>query len=108
MKVAILGASGYTGVGLFTLCSAHPELEVVAVSAERHAGEKLSDVFPSHDRHGRLHARPRRWGTGSRCGRGILVPAAHCVDGSRPQGAGHGRQSAGPQRGLPHGDDRFI
>ncbi len=46
LEVTILGASGYTGVGLFTLCAAHPGLDVVAVSAERHAGERLAGVFP--------------------------------------------------------------
>ena len=46
VRAIILGASGYTGVGLFKLLTAHRGVEVVAVSAERHAGEKLSDVFP--------------------------------------------------------------
>ena len=46
IKATILGASGYTGVGLFKLCTAHPGIEVIGLSAERHAGEKLSDVFP--------------------------------------------------------------
>lgn len=46
VNVAIFGASGYTGVGLFQLCLRHPGVRIVAVSAERSAGERLSSVFP--------------------------------------------------------------
>jgi N-acetyl-gamma-glutamyl-phosphate reductase len=46
VKVTILGASGYTGIGLYRLCEAHPGVEIVAVSAERHAGKSLAEVFP--------------------------------------------------------------
>jgi len=46
VHVTIFGASGYTGVGLYELCLRHPGVTVSAVSAERHAGEKLSAVFP--------------------------------------------------------------
>lgn len=46
VHVAIFGASGYTGIGLYRLCLGHPGVDVVAVSAERHAGERLSAVFP--------------------------------------------------------------
>ncbi len=44
--VTILGASGYTGAGLFALCEAHNGVEVRAASSERSAGEALSAVFP--------------------------------------------------------------
>jgi len=44
--VTILGASGYTGVGLYQLCLGHEGVRVSATSAERHAGEQLSSVFP--------------------------------------------------------------
>ncbi len=46
VKVSILGASGYTGAGLYALLARHAGVEVVAVSAERSAGEMLSSVFP--------------------------------------------------------------
>jgi len=46
VRVAIFGASGYTGVGLYELCRAHAGVEVVALSAERNAGQPLSSVFP--------------------------------------------------------------
>lgn len=46
VKVTIFGASGYTGMGIYTLLMRHPNVEVVAVSAERNAGELLSTIFP--------------------------------------------------------------
>lgn len=49
-KVAILGASGYTGAELVRLISTHPTLEIAALSADRKAGGKMADVFP-HLRH---------------------------------------------------------
>lgn len=49
-KIAILGASGYTGAELVRLISSHPEMEIVALSGERKAGMAMADVFP-HLRH---------------------------------------------------------
>ena len=47
LKVAIVGASGYTGVELIRLLSNHPEVEITAVTSEQSAGKKISSVFPS-------------------------------------------------------------
>ncbi len=49
-KIAILGASGYTGAELVRLIATHPEMEIVAMSAERKAGQTMAQVFP-HLRH---------------------------------------------------------
>jgi N-acetyl-gamma-glutamyl-phosphate reductase len=49
-KVAILGASGYTGAELIRLIATHPGLEIAALAAERRAGQSLAQVFP-HLRH---------------------------------------------------------
>ncbi len=49
-KIAILGASGYTGAELVRLISTHPEMEIAALAAERKAGMEMRDVFP-HLRH---------------------------------------------------------
>jgi N-acetyl-gamma-glutamyl-phosphate reductase len=46
-RVAIAGASGYTGVELLRLLVQHPMVEVVALTAEAHAGQPISQVFPS-------------------------------------------------------------
>jgi len=45
-KVAVLGASGYTGSELLRFLLVHMEVEVTHVTAEKHAGKKLSNVFP--------------------------------------------------------------
>lgn len=49
-KIAILGASGYTGAELVRLIAGHPNLEIVALSGERKAGMTMAEVFP-HLRH---------------------------------------------------------
>jgi N-acetyl-gamma-glutamyl-phosphate reductase len=49
-KVAILGASGYTGAELVRLIAQHPNIEIAALSAERKAGMSMAQVFP-HLRH---------------------------------------------------------
>ncbi|MVO14663.1 N-acetyl-gamma-glutamyl-phosphate reductase [Parasedimentitalea huanghaiensis] len=49
-KIAILGASGYTGAELVRLISQHPSFEIAALSADRKAGMEMSQVFP-HLRH---------------------------------------------------------
>lgn len=45
-KVSILGASGYTGAELVRLLATHPDLEVVALSGDRKAGQEMAEVFP--------------------------------------------------------------
>jgi N-acetyl-gamma-glutamyl-phosphate reductase len=45
-KVAILGASGYTGSELLRFLLVHPNVEVAHLTAEKHAGKMISDVFP--------------------------------------------------------------
>ena len=49
-KIAILGASGYTGAELVRLIALHPEMQIIAMSAERKAGLSMAEVFP-HLRH---------------------------------------------------------
>jgi N-acetyl-gamma-glutamyl-phosphate reductase len=45
-KIAILGASGYTGAELVRLIATHPMMQVVALSADRKAGMTMAEVFP--------------------------------------------------------------
>lgn len=45
-RVAILGASGYTGAELVRLIALHPTMEIVAMTADRKAGQEMADVFP--------------------------------------------------------------
>ena len=46
IRVAILGASGYTGAELVRILVHHPRAEIVLLTADRRAGEELGDVFP--------------------------------------------------------------
>jgi N-acetyl-gamma-glutamyl-phosphate reductase len=45
-KVGVLGASGYTGAELVRLLLRHPFAEIVALTADRRAGQEMRDVFP--------------------------------------------------------------
>lgn len=49
-KIAILGASGYTGAELIRLISGHPSMTIAALAADRKAGMEMAEVFP-HLRH---------------------------------------------------------
>jgi N-acetyl-gamma-glutamyl-phosphate reductase len=44
VRVAIAGASGYAGGELLRLVAAHPDLDVVAVTAHGNAGQRVGDV----------------------------------------------------------------
>lgn len=46
IRVAILGASGYTGAELLRLLLRHPRVRIVALTADRKAGEGIETVFP--------------------------------------------------------------
>lgn len=52
-RIAILGASGYTGAELVRLIATHPAMEIVALSGDRKAGMAMAEVFP-HLRHLKL------------------------------------------------------
>lgn len=46
VRVAIVGASGYTGAELCRLLLGHPRVEITTVMAKRAAGQRIDDVFP--------------------------------------------------------------
>ncbi len=46
VRVAILGASGYTGAELLRLLVRHASVRLVALTADRRAGEPVTAVFP--------------------------------------------------------------
>jgi len=47
LKVAIVGASGYTGVVLLSLLYRHPNVEIAAITSEQKAGQPIKKFFPS-------------------------------------------------------------
>ncbi|HMK43953.1 MAG TPA: N-acetyl-gamma-glutamyl-phosphate reductase [Dissulfurispiraceae bacterium] len=46
VKVGICGGSGYTGAELLRILAQHPEVEITAVTSERSAGKRVTDLFP--------------------------------------------------------------
>src|SRR5438552_564812 len=54
LRVAVVGASGYTGAELIRILYAHPRVEIAGLYAHKSAGEPLASVFPQFA--GRLEA----------------------------------------------------
>jgi N-acetyl-gamma-glutamyl-phosphate reductase len=46
LKTAILGASGYTGAEAVRILANHPNIEISALTANRHAGSPLGTIYP--------------------------------------------------------------
>jgi len=46
-RIAIVGASGYTGVELIRLLLDHPLVEITCVTSRQYAGRPLAEIFPS-------------------------------------------------------------
>jgi len=55
-KVAIVGASGYSGEELVKRILNHPHVELVAVTSRQNAGQTLAQVFPKFASHPRSKA----------------------------------------------------
>lgn len=51
IKVAIIGASGYTGLELLKLLFRHPHAEIVAITSRSHAGKSVGEIFPRFTSH---------------------------------------------------------
>jgi N-acetyl-gamma-glutamyl-phosphate reductase len=45
-KIAVLGASGYTGADAVRLLARHPQAEIAALTANTHAGKAMGEVYP--------------------------------------------------------------
>jgi N-acetyl-gamma-glutamyl-phosphate reductase len=50
-KIAVIGASGYSGEELVKLLLHHPHAELVAVTSRQNAGQTLAQVFPKFASH---------------------------------------------------------
>ncbi len=46
IKAGIIGATGYTGVELLRLLSAHPEVQICYATSESYVGQKIGHVYP--------------------------------------------------------------
>ncbi|MEA3465573.1 MAG: N-acetyl-gamma-glutamyl-phosphate reductase [Thermodesulfobacteriota bacterium] len=47
IKVAVVGASGYTGLELLRLLARHPEVELTSITSRQYVGQEIAQVFPS-------------------------------------------------------------
>jgi N-acetyl-gamma-glutamyl-phosphate reductase len=56
VKVAIVGASGYSGEELVRLLLQHPHVELAAVTSRQSAGQTIAQVFPRFASHPRSRA----------------------------------------------------
>jgi N-acetyl-gamma-glutamyl-phosphate reductase len=48
MRIAIAGATGYTGLELMRILSAHPHITISALTSESYAGREYSSVYPGY------------------------------------------------------------
>jgi N-acetyl-gamma-glutamyl-phosphate reductase len=55
-KVAIVGASGYSGEELVRLLLSHPHAELTAVTSRQYAGQTLAQIFPKFAHHPRARS----------------------------------------------------
>ncbi len=46
IRIAVIGASGYTGADLVRLAARHPRIEIAALTANTHAGKPMARVYP--------------------------------------------------------------
>ena len=54
-KVAIVGASGYSGEELVRLLLSHPHAELSAVTSRQYAGQSIAQIFPKFANHPRAN-----------------------------------------------------
>jgi N-acetyl-gamma-glutamyl-phosphate reductase len=47
IKVAVFGASGYTGLELLRILARHPEAELVAATSREYQGRPITELFPA-------------------------------------------------------------
>jgi N-acetyl-gamma-glutamyl-phosphate reductase len=58
IRVAVAGATGYTGIELLRWLQGHPKVEVCRLTSEQYAGKRVSDVYPSFRGPGDLRLEP--------------------------------------------------
>src|SRR5437879_3424881 len=58
VRVAVFGASGYSGAELLRLLAGHPEADVALATAGERAGQRIGDVYPHLAPYGGLVLEP--------------------------------------------------
>lgn len=51
MRVAIAGASGYTGLELLRILCSHPSVRVSMITSRQQKGQRIDQVYPAFKRH---------------------------------------------------------
>ena len=51
LRVAIAGASGYTGFELVRILSHHPQAELTTITSRQQAGQRLDEIYPAFKGH---------------------------------------------------------
>ncbi len=46
-RVAVIGASGFTGAELMRICASHPDLDVAVATGDSMAGREIAEMYPS-------------------------------------------------------------
>ena len=103
MRVAVFGASGYTGLELLRILLRHPRFELAVVTSEQRAGEPVGDAFPSL--RGLLDLRFTASADAARLAREVdlaFTALPHAASAPDRRGAAQGRRSgARSLRRLP-------
>ena len=86
MKVAVVGASGYSGRELLRLLLLHPHAEIVAVTSRALAGKPLTAEFP---RFRGIPAGGMRCRSSRRISRAIAASGAKVAFLALPHGVAH-------------------
>lgn len=73
IKIAVIGASGYSGIELLKILVRHPGADLVAVTSRQYAGKTLADIFP------------RFRGCGPEAGLAFIAPDADAVAATEAQ-----------------------
>lgn len=47
IRVAVIGATGYTGAELIRMLANHPDVELTALTSRQHAGKSIQNIYPS-------------------------------------------------------------
>ena len=92
-RVAVAGASGYTGVELLRFLVQHPAVRLVALTAETHAGQPISQVFPNLKGFVDLTCRPLDAAA-------LAAEAGVRLSGAAAQGLDDGRRGPGETRAF--------
>ena len=91
MRVQIVGATGYGGLGILELLLQHPEAEIAAIAARDDAGRPIAEIYPHlAGRTGLVVRAPGEIGVGEDCDAVVFATPDRVSMGYAPALAGAG------------------